>query len=74
MRNPFRRPRPDVAAAQEIAADLDTFEVPLDDDERRRLMTLYQLDPSPMAGYRFWKLAAPDIRAGFLAARRGSGA
>lgn len=67
----FRGRRP--ASALEVAAftrRLDAFEVPEDDTDRRRLMAIYQQDPSPVAGYRFWRLAAPDLRAGFLAARK----
>ena len=48
----------------------DTFEVPADDNERRALASRYQHDPSPEAGEKFWKLAMPDIEAGFWAARR----
>lgn len=42
----------------------------MSDQERRRLMRQYQQDPSPAAGFEFWKLAAPDIAAGFWAARQ----
>jgi hypothetical protein len=49
---------------------VSTFEVPADDTERRTLAARYQHDPSPEAGERFWRLAMPDIAAGFWATRR----
>ena len=41
-----------------------------DSAARRRRMAELQHDPTPEAGEEFWKLAAPDIEAGFWAARR----
>lgn len=37
---------------------------------RRRRMAELQQDPSPAAGHEFWRLAAPDLEAGFWALRR----
>jgi hypothetical protein len=69
----FRNRRP--AEALDLAAlsyRLDAFEVPADDTERRRLAAIYQQGPSPDAGYRFWRLVAPDIEAAFWATRRAN--
>lgn len=65
----FRRRPADTAA---LVRRLDAFEIPADDTERRALAERYRTDPSPEAGFRFWKLAMPDIEAAFWATRRES--
>lgn len=71
MSNPFRRRPPTVAQAKAIiAADMTGFRVPPGDVDRRRLMAVYRDDPSAAAGEKFWRLAWPDLEAGFLALRR----
>lgn len=70
-RNPFLPPviQMPIEGCAAMAAELDAFTVPEDAEERRRLMEVYRDDPSPVAGYKFWRLAFPDIEAGFWAAR-----
>ena len=72
MRNPFLPPaiQMPIDGRAGMAAELDAFTIPEDDEERRRLMEKYRDDPSPVAGYKFWRLAFPDLEAGFWAARR----
>lgn len=68
----FRRSRRAPASPGDVAVlelDLAFLRVPSDDTERRRQMELYRDVPTPEAGYRFWKLAMPDIEAAFWACR-----
>ena len=69
MRNPFRRNRLG-RRLQGSPAVWDVLSNQRDDHERRVKASLLQFDPSPEAGEEFWRLAFPDLEAGFWATRR----